>query len=170
MAATMRIVVTSGGSESTLSSVTICSGAVFASSTASGDVATSWYDTMDASLLPSAIGSSFGNDQPADAVVPRTRMIIAFGASAGRLSITLSTEFTCTSVDGGIGAGAAGGGGTGGSAVATGAAGGASGALFSAVSWLHPAIAKAKTKTAALRARAKFITPIPEDEFLCRHR
>jgi len=88
---------------------------------------------MDASLLPSVIGSSFGNDQPADAVVPRTRTIIAFGASAGRLSMTLSIEFACTSVDGGMGAGAAGGGGAGGSAVATGAGGGASGALVSSV-------------------------------------
>jgi hypothetical protein len=34
-------------------------------------------------------------------------MIIAAGASCGRLSMTLSTEFTGTSVDGGIGAGAA---------------------------------------------------------------
>lgn len=88
---------------------------------------------MDAPLLPSAIGSSFGKDQPAEAVVPSTRMIIAFGASAGRLSITLSTEFACASVEGGTGAGAAGGGGAGGSAVATGAGGGASGACVSAV-------------------------------------
>jgi hypothetical protein len=60
-------------------------------------------------------------------------MIIASGASVGRLNMTLSTEFTCTSVDGGMGAGAAGGGGAGGSAVATGAGGGASGAFVSVV-------------------------------------
>jgi hypothetical protein len=87
---------------------------------------------MEASLLPSAIGSSLGNDHPADAVVPSTRMIIASGASDGRLSMTLSTVFACVSVDGGMGAGAAGGG-AGGSAVATGAGGGASGALVSSV-------------------------------------
>jgi hypothetical protein len=48
-------------------------------------------------------------------------MMIAIGSSCGRLSMTESTLFTRSSVDGGIGGGAGGGGGAG--AVAAGAGG-----------------------------------------------
>src|SRR5258705_4087591 len=81
---------------------------------------------MLASPPVSLIASNFGSVHPGDDAVPKTRMIIASGASCGRLNITLSTVLIGSSVAGGTGGGAAGGaGGTGpGSAGVAGGGGG----------------------------------------------
>src|SRR5882724_858832 len=122
---------------------------------------------MLASPPVSLIASNFGSVHPGDDAVPKTRMIIASGASCGRLNITLSTVLIGSSVAGGTGGGAAGGaGGTG--PVSAVVAGADCWAWFSFGLLLHETSSRATAAAARTPRHADFIGQfLRKEELFC---
>src|SRR5258708_7530129 len=105
------------------------------------------------SAPPSDSSASLAFVHPAERAVPETWMMIAMGSSCGRLSMTLSTLFTGSSVAGGMAGGAEGCGAAG--AVAAGASGDAG---VCAGFRLQPASAMTAAPTAKMMATETLMT------------
>src|ERR1700674_1188398 len=125
---------------------------------------------MLASPPVSFIGANFGSVHPSDGAVPKTRMIMASGASGGLLNITLSTLPIGSSVEGGMGGGASGG--AGGAGPLSVVAAGAACWLWLSDGFLLQATSSRDTAAATRTPRrTAFIGPIPSQaELFVRHK
>src|SRR5882762_4231545 len=116
----------------------------------------------------SLIGANFGSVHPSDGAVPKTLMIMASGASGGRLNITLSTLPIGSSVEGGRGGGASGGAGGAGPLSAVGAG---TDCWLSDGFLLHATSSRDTAAATRTPRRAAFIGPIPSQaELFVRHK